>query len=169
MGAASVPALSNTARLSSSRRVNRCLFRFMSCLIELELNPESELTLTSRQHLRRCTEKRVVYVIDCGRILSIQEIEEFEQDLQLDPLSKVETLGKAHVEVNEGRGSESIPAGIWPMIDRIESPITIGILCDGGIATKVKPTLRPEDAANLNLPGQVDQPVDLEDIIQRQI
>lgn len=136
-------------------------------LIELELNPESQLALTSRQNLRRCTEKRVVQIIDGSRILTIQEIEEFEQDMQLDPLSKVETFSKAHVKVNEGRGSEGIPAGAGSVIDSIKGPVTVGILRDSGSATKVEPTLRPEDAADLNLPGQVDQPVDLKDMLER--
>src|SRR6185295_7906457 len=78
-----------------------------------------------------------------------------------------EPLGKTRIEIYKSRRGEVIAPST--MIDGVESSIAVRVFGDRGSAADMKTTLRPEYAAGLNLPGKFHQPVDLEDMIQRQI
>ncbi len=86
----------------------------LSLLAELELDSESDLPFSSGQHLRRRAERltdNVRQSSDGGWVLTVQKIEELEQNLRFDTLADVEPLGKTHIEIDERRRGESIPSG----------------------------------------------------------
>ncbi len=129
------------------------------CSLTLELDSESDLTFASGQHLgcrAERLERNALLPPDCGWILTIQQIEELEQDLHLDPLADVESLGKAHIEIDEGGGGESIPPG--GRINIVNRSVAVRVNQGCGNTAEAKAALRPEDAADLDLPGNLNQP-----------
>src|SRR5262245_33143485 len=143
----------------------RCAFASLRevSLRYLELEPESELTLTARQHLSLLAEVRIgAHGKDRGGVLTIQKVKELKHHLQFESLGEVDSLRETHVEIRKRRRRESISSR--NEIDPRQGAIAVGIRCGSG-ATVMKATLRAKDAAELNLPGQLDQTVDLESMI----
>ena len=98
----------------------------------------------------------------------IQKIKELEQDLRLNALADLEPFGQAHIEIDEGRRGEGIPPCTRPKVNGVGVSIAVRVTDGRALAVEVKAALHPEDAADLNLPGKLHQPVDLEDMIHRQ-
>src|SRR5262245_183373 len=134
-----------------------------------ERNSESNLPFASRQHLCYRAERLGHYIftiLDGPWILTVQQIEELEQQLYLDTLGDVETLGKAHIEINEGRRGKGIPPG--GKIDAVEITVAVRVSIERVETAEVKAALRPKDAADLKLPRKIHEPVDLKNMIQGQ-
>ena len=138
----------------------------------LKLDPESDLPFASGQHLRSRADRicrNVLLRKDRGWVLTVQQIKELEKEIHIYPFADVETLGKAHIEIDEGRRGEGIPPGSGSKISADDSPVTVGIHKGCSITAETKAALRPEDPADLKLIGEIHQPVDLEDMFHRQI
>src|SRR5215468_8254147 len=134
-----------------------------------ERNSESNLPFASRQHLCYRAERLGYYIftiLDRPWILTVQQIEELEQQLYLDTIGDVETLGKAHIEINECRGGKGIPPG--GKIDAVEITVAVRVSIERVETAEVKTALRPKDAADLKLPRKIHEPVDLKNMIQGQ-
>src|SRR5262245_31967463 len=134
-----------------------------------ERNSDSNLPFASRQHLCYRAERLGHYIctsLDSPWILTVQQIEELEQQLNLDAIADVETLGKAHIEINECRRGKSIPPG--GKIDPVEITVAVRVPVQRVEAAEVKAALRPKDAADLKLPRKIYEPVDLKNMIQCQ-
>src|SRR5215468_4520807 len=134
-----------------------------------ERNSDSNLPFASRQHLGYRAERlgRYIFTILYSlRILTVQQIEDLEQQLNLDTIGDVETLGKAHIEINECRRGKGIPPG--GKIDTVEITVAVRVSIERVETAEVKATLGPKDAADLKLPRKVHEPVDLKNMIQGQ-
>src|SRR5690242_13134465 len=133
----------------------------------LKLDSYAQLPFASRQHLLQRAERKIGIRgrgLDGRRILPIEYIEELEQHLQSRTLTQIEALAEAHVEVHVvGRG-ESITTPC--QIDAVERAIAVRIDVGSGAAV-VKPALCAKDAAQLYLPRQFKQAVELKSVSQR--
>jgi hypothetical protein len=135
-----------------------------------ERNPESNLPFASRQHLCYRAERLGHYVftsLDGPWILAVQQVEELEQQLYLDTIGDIETLGNAHIEIYEWGRRKGVPPG--GKIDTVEITVTVRVSVERVETAEVKAALRSNDAADLNLPRKIHEPVDLKNMIQRQV
>ena len=134
-----------------------------------ERNSESNLPFASRQHLCYRGERLGRYIftiLDRPWILTVQEIEELEQQLYLDTIGDVETLGKAHIEINERRRGKGIPPG--GKIDAVEITVAVRVSIERVETAEAKAALGPKDAADLKLPRKIYEPIDLKNMIKGQ-
>jgi len=137
---------------------------------KLELESDSNLSFSSWEHLLQCTEREIGICggrLNCRRILTIEQIEELEQHLQFRPLTDIEPLGKAHVEIHIRGCSKSIPAR--PVIYAVEGSVSVRVFKIYRLAAVMKSTLSSEDTAKLYLPWKHQQSIDLEGVIQWQV
>ena len=107
----------------------------------------------------------VLLCLDRGGVLTIEQIEELEQRLHLKTLGDVEPLGNAHVEIDVSWTGESIASSSGAMVDAVECAIAVGILEGQCLAAKMKTALRPENAANLQLPPKLQQSAKLKGVV----
>src|SRR6202040_3286080 len=102
-----------------------------------------------------------------GRVGIVKQIEEFEKSLDFEALTDDPSFGDAQVHVDEGRGAESVAAGF--QIAAVKRAVSVQVdrcHCASGIA---EAALRPEQAAELNLPGQFHEAVELESVTESEI
>jgi len=136
--------------------------------VHLELEPESDLPFAPRQHLSFSAEdiRLLQRRKDRRRVLPVQYVEELEQHLHSDALRKIDSLGKTHIEIHEWRRCESVSPG--REIDPGQSAVAIRICCRSG-AAEMETALRAKDAAELDLPGQLEQAVELKSVVDGQV
>ena len=137
-----------------------------------ELDPETDLPLSSGQDLYRLAERldwHTRSAPDGGRVLAVQHVEEFDQHVRLDaPLIANRLVKRISRLTNGGAVNALRPASTSiPFTDASPSGSTSTPVA--GCRLKWKPALRPEDPADQNLIRQLDDPVDLEHMIERQI
>ena len=121
---------------------------------KLKLESESKLPFTPWQHLLACAEGEVGIRRSCFHrrgVLTIKNIKELKEHVQLKALTQIESFSESHVEVNVSRRGKSISSR--DQVDAIKRAIAIWIDVSTG-ATEVKSALRSKDAAELNLPRQ---------------
>jgi hypothetical protein len=82
--------------------------------------------------------------------LAIEDVEEFEQRLQLNAFGDIESLGNAKIQIDERRSGKGVST--WSMIYGVEGAIPVRILEINRPATEMKPTLSTEDSTDLKLP-----------------
>ena len=104
--------------------------------------------------------------MDSPWVLTVEQIEELEQQLCLDTIADVETLRKAHIEIYEWRRGKGVPPG--GKIDTVEITVAVRVSIERIETAEVKAALRPKDAADLNLLRKIHEPVDLKNMIQGQ-
>ena len=130
---------------------------------------DPDLTFASRQYLCCRSEwfgRNSLTRLNRSGILTVKNIEKLKQQLHLYPFADVELFGEAHIEIHERRRGEGIPSR--RSIDTVEITVAVRVSAQGIEAAKVKTALHPKDAADLKLPGQFDQSVDLKYMIQSQ-
>src|SRR5258708_22754850 len=101
------------------------------------------------------------------RVGIVQEIEEFEKALDFEALADDPRFRDAQIHVHEWRGAEGIATGF--QIAAVKRAITVQVYrcdCGRGIA---EAALRPEQAAELNFPGQFHEAVELESVTESEI
>ena len=138
----------------------------------LELDPEPDLPLSSAQDLCRLAERLDWHVRpapDSGRVLVVEHVEEFDQHLRLGTPPDTKPLGDTHIEIDEGRSGKRVASRIDVDTDHRPVPVRIDQDAACGLPAEMKPALRPEDSAHQKLVRQLDEPVDLENMIDRQI
>jgi hypothetical protein len=143
-------------RFRICRRLTSPYFNPHSAFRNLERDSESDLPFPSGQHLLSRTDRifrNVLLLKDRGWVLTVQQIKELNKEIHIYPVADVETLGKAHIEIDVGRRGEGIPPGIGTNISAVESSVTVGIWKVNSITAETKAALRPEDPADLKLPG----------------
>src|SRR5688572_19766292 len=113
------PKLVSNAALSGSSislSSTRSSLPFMTWTpASLKLDPETDLPLSSGQDLYRLAERlgcNALPAPDGGRVLAVQDVEEFEQHVRLDAVRDAESLGETHIEIGEGRSSERVASRI---------------------------------------------------------
>ena len=76
---------------------------------------------------------------------------------------------ETQIEIDEGGSGERVASRIH--VDRVHRRIAVRVDQNAGcrIAAEVEPALRPEDPADQNLVRQLDEPAELEHMIDRQI
>ncbi len=132
-----------------------------------ERNSKSDLTFTPGKHLCYRSEgfgRKILAGLDRGWVLPIQYIEKLYQQLHAYAVAEIESFGKAKIEIDERRCSKRISSG--GKIDPVEITVSVRISVQGVEAAKVKTALGPKYAADLKLPGQIYQPVDLENMVE---
>src|SRR6266550_7102468 len=132
-----------------------------SALANSERDSESNLSFTPWQNLCYRSERlgsNVLPVLDRGWVLTIQQIEKLKEYLCFDSFADVETLGEAQIDINEWRRPEGISSR--RKIDTVEITIAVRISVQSVEAAKVKTALCANNAADLNSPPKIHQPVD---------
>src|SRR5262249_13212502 len=106
---------------------------------------------------------------DRGRVCAVEQVEELEQDLSLHALGYSKSLRQSHVGVDEWWSGEMISTGARTVIDFVEGKIAVRVLGCRRDRVEVESALSAEYAADLNLPRQLYEPVDLERVGERKI
>ena len=102
-----------------------------------------------------------------GWVLTVQNIEKLDKQLHPNPLADVKPLGKAQIEIDEGRCGRGVPPG--GKIDAVEITVAVRVPIQLVESAEMKAALCPEDAAYLKFPRKIHQPVYLKNVVQRQI
>jgi hypothetical protein len=110
-----------------------------------------------------------------GRVITIQEIEHFEEHLCLDALSEIESLGETHIHVDESGRGLRIPRVQRSLTVEVEAraveqtvSIEVGPAAEGAYAV-VETALGAENPGELHLPRELPNAVCEERVIQCQV
>ena len=106
---------------------------------------------------------------NCRWIGVVEKVEELKKELELDSLAHINPFRESHVAIHVSRPVKRISTSIRSVIDSIEIEVAVRIFWHRCQTAEEKPALRTEDAADLDLPGQLDKPVELKHVSEREI
>src|SRR2546423_8168812 len=97
--------------------------------------------------------RHILELFYSGRIGSIEQIEELDQDMETYPLANGEAFGQAHVDIGIGRGVKTIAAG--QEVHAVKLTVSIHVGRCGWRRAERETALRAENAADRSAPGEL--------------
>ena len=142
-------------------------------MLGLELDSESDLPLSSAQDLYRLAERLEWHIRpapDGGRVLAVEHVEELDQHLRLGTRPVIPNRLETRMSrLTKGGALNALRPASTSMAFTDAVAIRIDENAGCGLPAEMEPALRPEDPADQNLVRQLDEPVELEHMIDRQI